>query len=255
LSTDWSPESYLKFADERSRPALDMLARVPVVSPRLVYDLGCGPGNSTSLLSKAYRGARIIGIDSSPAMLAKAREILPAVEFIEADITQWQSDPAADLLFSNATFQWLPGHAKILVRLLQSLKNGGVVAIQMPNNLDEPSHHLMRDVAGGWAGKLKSAVAARETLLTPYAYYNLLKPHCSRLEIWHTTYNHALQGVQGIMDFVSSTGLRPFLEPLDENERQAFLAAYRAKLSDFYPLTVDGKVLMRFPRLFLVAQV
>ena len=228
-----------------------------MVSPQLVYDLGCGPGNSTALLHKAYVDAHIIGVDNSPAMLAKARETLPAVEFVEADLARWQTDPAADLLFSNATFQWLPKHAKILVRLLQGLKQGGVLALQMPDNLSEPSHHLMRDVAaaGPWAGKLQRAAAAREALLTPNAYYNLLKPFCSHLEIWHAAYSHALEGVQGIVDFVSSTGLRPFLEPLDEIEQQAFIAAYRERLADSYPPTVDGKVLMRFPRLFIVAQV
>ena len=257
MNTDWSPASYLKFADERSRPAFDLLARIPLVSPQLVYDLGCGPGNSTALLRKAYVDAHLIGVDNSPAMLAKARETLPTVEFIEADLAQWRPDPAADLLFSNATFQWLSGHTKILVRLLQSLRKDRVLALQMPDNLSEPSHRLMRDVAtaGPWAGKLQWAAAAREALLTPFAYYNLLKPFCSHLEIWHTAYNHVLEGVQGIVDFVSSTGLRPFLEPLDENEQQAFIAAYRARLSDSYPLTVDGRVLMRFPRLFIVAQV
>ena len=254
---DWSPTAYLQFADERARPLRDLLAQVPVALPRLVYDIGCGPGNSTAVLDKAYPQAEIVGVDNSPAMLAKARETLPSLEFIEANIAYWRPDPAADLLFSNATFQWVHEHTKVFVRLLKNLRKGGVLALQMPDNLSEPSHYLMRDVAadGPWAGKLQRAAVAREALLTPHAYYNLLKPLCSHLEIWHAAYNHALEGVQGIVDFVSSTGLRPILEPLEEYERPTFIAAYQEKLAGSYPLTEDGNVLMRFPRLFIVAQV
>jgi trans-aconitate 2-methyltransferase len=156
---DWSPTAYLQFADERARPLRDLVAQVPIASPQLVYDLGCGPGNSTAVLGKAYPQAEIIGVDNSPAMLAKARATLPQRKFVEADIATWQPDPAADLLFSNATFQWVPGHAEVLLRLLKGLKRGGAVAAQMPDNLHEPSHHLMRATAadGPWADRLPSA--------------------------------------------------------------------------------------------------
>jgi trans-aconitate 2-methyltransferase len=254
---DWLPDFYLRFSDERSRPARDLLARIQLKAPEIVYDLGCGPGNSTALLRETYPKARLAGLDNSKSMLAKARDVLPQVHFVEGDLATWEGDRNADLLFANASFQWVPDHVSVLLRLLAGLKVGGVLALQMPDNLSEPSHLLMRDVAaaGPWAGKLKKAAAARETLLTPSAYYNLLKPFCSQLEIWHAAYNHALEGVQGIVDFVSSTGLRPFLGPLDEKERQAFIAAYQARLADSYQQTVDGKVLMRFPRLFIVAQI
>ena len=257
VTADWSPDAYLQFAGERSRPARDLLAQIPLASPNLIFDLGCGPGNSTALLDGAFAHAEIIGVDNSPAMLTKARETLPHRRFIEADLASWQPDSSADVLFSNATFQWLSGHASILLRMLKGLRSGGVLAVQMPDNLNEPSHHLMRLTAanGPWADKLRDAVGAREAVLTPQSYYSLFKPFCTRLDIWHTVYNHVLDGAQDIVDFVSSTGLRPFLKPLKEAERTEFVAAYDARIADAYPPASDGKVLLRFPRVFIVAQV
>jgi trans-aconitate 2-methyltransferase len=254
---DWLPEAYLRFADERNRPARDLLARVPLNAPDLVYDLGCGPGNSTALLRERFSRAKVVGLDTSSTMLAKARLALPEVQFTVADLASWEGDGNADLLFANASFQWVPGHAAVLLRLLTGLKAEGVLALQMPDNLDEPSHRLMRETAaaGPWAKALRDAAGFREVIRSPNDYYNLLKPHCRSLEIWHTAYYHALPGAQGIVDFVRTTGLRPFLDPLDESAREDFIAAYRAGVAKAYPETADGKVLMRFPRLLIVAQV
>jgi trans-aconitate 2-methyltransferase len=254
--TDWNPALYLAFADERTRPARDLLARVPLAEARQVYDLGCGPGNSTAILAARFPAARITGVDNSPAMLAKARTVLPDATFVEADLSRWQVPVEADLLYSNATFQWLPDHLGVMRRLAGGLGPGSVLAVQMPDNLDEPSHRLMRDVAadGPWAAKLADAAAARALLPEPRAYYDLLKPLCSSVDIWHTAYNHPLAGVEGIVSWLTATGLRPFLDPLDENERKAFLADYKARLAEAYAPATDGRVLLRFPRLFIVAQ-
>jgi trans-aconitate 2-methyltransferase len=254
---DWLPNDYLRFADERTRPARDLVARIPLKAPELVYDLGCGPGNSTALLREAYPQAKLVGLDSSTTMLAKARIHVPQVQFIEGDIAAWPGDPNADLLYGNASFQWVPDHVSVLLRLLKGLKTGGVLALQMPDNLDEPSHRLMRETAetGPWTSRLRNAAGAREVIRAPKEYYILLKPHCRSLDIWYTAYYHVLDGVQGIVDFISTTGLRPYLDPLDEAMRRQFVDAYRANLVKAYPEMLDGKVLMRFPRLFLVAQV
>jgi len=254
---DWRPEDYLRFNDERSRPARDLLARIPLDGPELVYDLGCGPGNSTALLHQAYPKATLVGLDTSAAMLAKARKDLPQVQFLEADIAAWPGDPNADLLYANASFQWVSDHASVQLRLLKGLKAGGVMALQMPDNLNEPSHRLMRETAesGPWASLLRDAAGSRELIRTPNEYYALLKPYCRSLDIWHTAYNHVLDGVQGIVDFVSTTGLRPYLDPMDAAMRGQFIDAYRNRLAQAYPAVLDGKVLMRFPRIFLVAQV
>ncbi|MEJ2374816.1 MAG: methyltransferase domain-containing protein, partial [Pseudolabrys sp.] len=149
---DWDSRQYLKFESDRTRPPRDLLAQVPLEHARKIVDLGCGPGNSTELLVKRYPDAQVIGLDSSPDMLRKARERLPALKFIEADIAQWRPEPDTDLLFSNATFQWVPDHPSVLKRLLEALPKGGVLAVQMPDNKTEPTHTLMAEVArqGGW---------------------------------------------------------------------------------------------------------
>ena len=250
---DWSPDTYLKFEDERTRPARDLVNAVPLAAPSFVVDIGCGPGNSTELLLERFPGARHLGIDTSPAMLDRARARLPDVEFRLADAAGFKPDVPPDLMFANAVFQWLPGHLGLFVRLMGELAPGGVLAVQMPDNIAEPSHALMREVAasGRWAGKLKGA--ARAPLPPVRTYYETVRPHCRRLDIWHSIYNHPLADAAAVVEWVRSTGLKPFLDPLDADERAGFLAAYAAKIADAYPPLVGGGVLLRFPRLFIVA--
>jgi trans-aconitate 2-methyltransferase len=250
----WSPAQYLKFADERSRPARDLLAAVPLEQVRRAVDIGCGPGNSTELLVERFPQATVTGLDSSPEMLAAARKRLPGVAFVEADVAAWVPDGAVDLLYANATFQWVPDHRDVLRRLFKALPAGGVLAVQMPDNLAEPSHAQMRAVAsqGPWAARFDAAIA-RETIGTPADYYDLLQAQAARIDIWHTLYNHPLESVGAIVEMVRSTGLRPYLARLDADEQADFLARYQAKLADAYPPLADGRVLFRFPRLFIVA--
>ncbi|HWV52456.1 trans-aconitate 2-methyltransferase [Pseudorhodoplanes sp.] len=252
---DWSAQQYLKFEDERTRPARDLLAQIPLATARRVFDLGCGPGNSTELLVARYPDAEITGIDSSPDMLRQARTRLPQCRFIEADLTHWSAPADADILYSNATFQWLPDHLGVMLRLLNGLKAGGVLAIQVPDNLDEPSHVWMREVAHEqpFVRLLPKNPRDRAVLPSVGEYYDALKPHCARLDIWHTLYQHALDGAEAIVEWVKGTGLRPFLDPLPPAERDAFLRAYTARIAAAYPARYDGKVLLRFPRLFIVA--
>ncbi len=251
---DWSSTQYLKFADERTRAARDLLAQVPLKTPRLAFDLGCGPGNSTELLIQRYPEARIVGVNSSPDMLAKARQSCAYADFIEGDLASWQPPEEPDLLFANAVFQWVPNYLRVLSRLIAALPNGGVLAVQMPDNHDEPSHVAMRETAaeGPWAEKLKKLGRVRDRLPAPATYYGALKPEVARVDIWHTIYNHPLDGADGIVEWVKGTGLRPYLDPLDAEERRAYLAQYRARITKAYPTASDGKALLRFPRLFIV---
>ncbi len=253
--TSWSPQQYLRFGAERMRPARDLLAQVPLSSPKRIYDLGCGPGNSTALLAEAYPDAEIAGVDNSEEMLAEARRALPSRAFVLADLARWLPEDTPDLLFSNAAFHWVPDHAAVMKGLAATLEPGGVLAVQMPDNLGEPSHRLMLDTAasGPWSGKLASADEARAVLQSPQAYYELLKPLCPRVDVWRTTYHHPLAGAAAIVDFLGSTALRPFLGPLEERERARFLADYSSRIDEAYPVGPDGKALLRFPRLFLVA--
>ncbi|WP_020177793.1 trans-aconitate 2-methyltransferase [Methylopila sp. M107] len=255
LKEDWSASTYLRFEDERTRPAGDLLARVPIAQAKRVFDLGCGPGNSTELLTKRFPGAEITGVDSSPDMLTAARKRLPDVAFVEADIVDWTPDRAPDVIFSNATLQWVGGHESLFPRLLKLLAPGGALAIQMPDNLSEPSHATMREIArdGAWAERLAGAAAARTEILSAEAYFDLLAPYASTVDVWRTTYVHPLDGAEAIAGWLKSTGLRPFLDPLDPDERERYLALYTDRIRALYPERATGKALLRFPRLFLVA--
>jgi len=252
---DWNARQYLKFEDERTRPPRDLLAQVPLESPRRVIDLGCGPGNSTALLLERYPQARVMGLDSSPDMLRQARERLPNCEFAQADLADWSPQERTDLLFANAVFQWVPNHPAVLRRLLAALPAGGVLAVQMPDNTEEPALALMREVAtrGPWAAQLALAAAARDDLPTPAADYDLLGPLCAHLDVWHTVYNHVMAGPEAIVEWFKGSGLRPFLSSLDDDMRRGFIADYTARIARAYPRRHDGRVLLRFPRLFIVA--
>ena len=252
---DWSARQYLKFEDERTRPPRDLLAQVPLQRPHRAVDLGCGPGNSTELLVERFPHSEIIGLDSSPDMLRKARERLPNCTFVEADIATWQPDPDTDLIFGNAVMQWLPDHPAIMRRLLEKLPDGGVLAIQMPDNTREPALMFQREVgaSGPWANDPEVKAAARDDLPSPEAYYDILKPVCARIDIWHTVYNHVMATPQAITEWFKGSSLQPFLSPLDASAREQFLAAYTKKIVGAYKPRFDGKVLLRFPRLFILA--
>jgi trans-aconitate 2-methyltransferase len=253
--SDWSATQYLKFEDERTRPPRDLLAQVPLARASRVVDLGCGPGNSTELLLARYPDARVVGLDSSPAMLRQARERLPKCEFVEGDLSTWVPAERTDLLFGNAVFQWVPDHPAVLRRLLQALPAGGVLAVQMPDNTDEPALALMREVAsrGPWSNKASVNHAARDELPRPGAYYDLLKPACSGLDIWHTVYNHVMPDHAAIVEWFKGSALRPFLSAIDPAMSKDFVAAYLDEIKRHYEVRHDGKVLLPFPRLFIVA--
>ena len=250
---DWSAAQYLKFEDERTRPPRDLLARVPVENPKRVVDVGCGPGNSTELLVERWPEAEVTGFDTSPDMLDKARKRLPDVRFDLEDAATWQPAEPVDVIFANAVFQWLPEHPQILKRLIGFLGPGGALAVQMPDNLTEPSHRLMREAAQAMPFAEKMKDSARDPLPPVGEYYDLLRPVSNAVDIWHTNYNHPLDGAEAIVEWLKSTGLKPFLDVLNADEKEAFQTAYLERLKLAYPLRVDGKALLRFPRLFIVA--
>jgi trans-aconitate 2-methyltransferase len=252
----WSASQYLAFEDARTRPVRDLLNAVPTREARAVVDLGCGPGNSTEVLASRFPGALVTGVDNSPEMIAAARQRLPRIRFTQTAIQVWDEPGPFDTILANAVLQWVPDHGALLPRLICKLASSGSLAVQMPDNLDEPAHRLMRDVAanGPWAEALAGAAGTRAKLGTPSWYYEVLRPYCTRVDVWRTTYFHPLpEGAGGIVEWFKGSGLRPFLAPLGEAVKAAYLDRYGAALAEAYPPLPDGTVLLPFPRLFVVA--
>jgi trans-aconitate 2-methyltransferase len=198
----------------------------------------------------------VIGLDSSPDMLRQARERLPGRSFVAADIATWSPDGETDLLFANAVLQWVPDHPAVLRRLLSALPEGGVLAVQMPDNREEPTHRLMRAVAGEgpWKETIGEAALVRTRILPLEAYYDLLAPRADATDVWRTAYQHPMESPEAIVDWVRATGLRPFIDPLPEAHRAGFLADYTSRIAEAYRPRADGRLLLAFPRLFVVAR-
>ena len=260
----WNSDQYLKFAGERTQPAVDLAARVAIDAPGRVIDLGCGPGNSTAVAAHRWPHAAITGLDSSPGMLATARNDFPGWQWLEGDIARWRAgdattaaanEPPFDVVFSNAALQWVPDHRREFPRLFAQVAPGGALAVQMPANFDAPPHRVMRELAGSATWRAHFPTAPREWLVhPPEFYYDLLAPLASRLELWCTDYQHVLAGLDGIIEWYRGTGLRPWLDALpDDATREQFLGAYRARLVPYFPTRADGRVLFPFRRLFLIA--
>jgi trans-aconitate 2-methyltransferase len=255
----WDDRQYLKFADERTRPARELLARVPLENAARVVDLGCGPGNSTELLVQRFPGAAVTGVDNSAEMLVRARKDVAGVNWALADAAQYRAPEAVDLLFANALLQWLPDHERLFPALLEQVCADGVLAVQMPINFEEPSHRLMRETEpdassafASWVERLRD-VRELNRVATPEFYYDLLAPHAARVDIWQTNYQHVMQDANAIVEWVKGTGLRPYLAALPEAERAHYLERYTAGIERAYPARADGRRLFKFPRLFVVA--
>ena len=257
-ATDWSAAQYLKFSDQRTRPSRDLLAQIPISSPRRILDVGCGPGNSTAVLVKRYPDAKVTGIDSSPNMIETAKKSsLPNMDFAVADLVTYVPEQPMDVIFSNAVFHWVRREDRLptMKRFIESLNPGGVFAMQVPDNFSEDSHAAMRVIAdsGPWAETLRRLQPSYGQFQTTRELYDGLVSVCSSLDIWHTLYQHPLENHQEIVEWVKGSGLRPFIEPLQPLERRAFLEKYLQSIKELYPTATDGKVLLRYPRLFLVA--
>jgi trans-aconitate 2-methyltransferase len=251
----WDPSRYLSFGQQRLRAAKDLLARVPLDAPAWIADLGCGPGNATRLLAERWPQARIIGVDSSPDMLAEAQRGGPAAKWVRADLSDWRPKRRFDLLFANAVLHWLDEHETLLPRLMSFLSPGGVLAIQMPRNFAAPSHTLLRETAasGPWATRL-AAVLRDEPVGEPACYHGLLSGSAMSTDIWETEYLQALEGEDAVLNWVRGTALRPVIEALDGNQLAAFEARYAERLRAAYPRRPeDGLTLFAFKRLFIVA--
>jgi trans-aconitate 2-methyltransferase len=251
----WNPDQYHLFSDHRLRPALDLMSQIHLELPRVVYDLGCGTGNVTSILSKRWNKAVVAGLDSSDDMLAKARESYPSLEWMQGDISRFEPASKGNLIFSNAALHWLDHHEDLFPQLLKQLRPGGVLAVQMPNNFQAPSHQTLYDLAQSddWIEKLGHLVRPAPVHNINW-YYDLLSPMVAHLNVWETTYFQVLKGKNAVLEWTRGTALRPFLSELDETDTVAFEDEYANRLLQAYPQREDDATLYPFSRLFIVAQ-
>ena len=251
----WDPERYLVYADERGRPFVELLSRVGATDPRRVVDLGCGPGNLTALLAERWPDAEVVGIDSSTAMVERARsEDRERVDFEVGDVRNWRAVEPVDVLVSNATLQWVPGHLDLLPALVGQVRPGGWFAFQVPGNFDEPSHVVRRDLAAEEPYAAHTSGVATPDAFGPDVYLDALMALGCRVDAWETTYLHVLTGEDPVFTWISGTGARPTLEALPDHLRPEFEAELKRRLREAYPPGPHGTVLP-FRRVFAVAEI
>lgn len=256
MSTTWNPDLYLRYAAYRARPAEDLMPRLNITVPGDIYDLGCGPGTLTVKLKERWSDRRVIGVDASPEMLAKAREKFPdTIQWREEDIARWTATAPAAMVFTNAALHWLSDHETLLPRIMGQIAPGGLFAMQVPVSGPQPYHKCIEKVAASpkWRERFKR-VYPHPDPLPVRVNYDLLSPLASEIDVWETDYHHVLEGEHPVTEWISSTGLVPFLSALPEAEHPAFLADYSACTDAAYPRQKDGTVLFTMHRLFIVAR-
>lgn len=251
----WNPDLYLRFEKERTRPSLDLAARVPLEKVDSILDVGCGPGNSTAVIAARYPGASVLGIDSSAEMIAKARADHPAFGFRQFDISGDLAPLGSfDVVFSNACLQWLPGHETLLPRLMGLVSEGGALAVQIPVNQEQPIYHIVQQAALQARFRVFAEKENRSThRLAPAQYYDVLAACARDIQLWQTTYYHEMESHEAILEWYRGTALRPYLEALPAGLRDPFVQAVRQGIQAQYPVSANGRALFPFPRLFFTA--
>ena len=257
----WDPEQYLKYSNERVRPALDLLARIDAAAPKRVLDLGCGAGNVTAFLAQRWPDARVVGVDNSKEMLAKARASTAGDsrrEWIDADLATYTPAAQVDVVYSNAALHWQAEHSRLFPRLFDWVSPGGVLAVQMPNQLGAPSHVAIADIVATakWRDRIVGARQQTPVLRTS-DYFRLLSPNARCVDAWTTEYLHVLpasrDGVHPVVGWIMGTTLTPYLDALPEELQRVFVDDVSQRVAEAYPALPDGRVLFPFRRLFIVA--
>jgi trans-aconitate 2-methyltransferase len=252
---DWNPDLYLKFSDQRARPAADLIAQIKIENPKSIIDLGCGTGNSTEQLHARWPQAEITGLDSSASMLRQAAEHRPDWHWVENDVESWKPDAQFDLIFSNAVLHWLGNHALLFPRLFTFVATGGAMAVQMPNNFHSAAHQAMKKVAGDprWSASLTN-VSEKYGVQPVAFYYDMLRGLATHLDIWETEYLQIMDGPKAVHEWIRSTGMRAYLERLaDDGQRAEFERLCLQEIEKAYRPNDQGKVLFPFKRIFIVA--
>ena len=256
----WDPDTYLAFADLRSRPGLELLARIDHPRPEVIVDLGCGPGHLTAVLARRWPAARVIGIDGSAEMLAKAQSQFPAkkwptIEWEHGDIATWTPQDPLSVLYSNAALHWLGDHENLFPRLLSMVSAGGSLAVQMPDNWDEASHTLIGQLTKDTRWKERAAPAFLGHPVAEAGDYRAwLQPDAGEIDLWRTTYFQSLTGADPVVDWVKGSVLRPILAALETEEAEIFLERLAEGYRKAYPTRTDGTTVFPFSRFFMVAR-
>ncbi|TFV66301.1 trans-aconitate 2-methyltransferase [Blastococcus sp. CT_GayMR20] len=253
-AASWDPAVYLRFASERARPFTELVARVGAENPGVVLDLGCGEGSGTAALARRWPGARVIGVDSSPEMLAAAERAAAGVEFVVGDVRDWAPDGPVDLVVSNAVLHWIPGHDRLLAGWAGWLRPGGWLAVQVPGNFRAPTHAVLADLcrSPAWADRLAEVAPSPDAVLEPAGYLDVLTGAGLAADVWETTYLHVLTGTDPVLGWVRSTVLRPVLARLGDDDAARLTADYAAALRTAYPVRPDGTTVLPFRRIFAV---
>lgn len=251
----WNSKQYLKFKNQRTRPATDLAKSITFLDPNKIIDIGCGPGNSTEVLQKRFPKAQIIGIDSSPDMIQTAKSRYNNIEFVCCDVNElFGKKEKYDIVFSNACIQWIPDHKNLLKNLMSLLNKNGVLAVQVPFNFGEPIHKIISSTTSSEKWKSVFNRPREQFLLSDSEYYNLLSEISSEFQMWLTTYYHKMKTHDDIMEWYCGTGLRPYLEQLDEKKKSEFECEIFEKIRQAYPQQKSGDIIFRFPRLFFTAE-
>jgi trans-aconitate 2-methyltransferase len=252
---DWNPDLYLKFNNERVRPSIDLVSRIDFQNPQSIIDIGCGPGNSTLVLVQRWPDARIVGADNSPAMIEKAKKDYHDQQWLLFDAGKDQLADKYDIIFSNATIQWIPKHDELIKNCYNALNNEGILAVQLPRFFDMPISKAINDVAElpKWKEVVKD-VPGLFTIHSPSNYYDQLAKYFSKIDIWTTDYYHVMESHQAILEMMVTTGVKPYLERIKSEDHQEFKSLLLDRITIAYPSQQDGKVLYPFKRLFFVAK-
>lgn len=255
--SDWNPEKYLKFQKERTRPAIDLAEKIEISNPKKILDIGCGPGNSTAVLKQRFQNSEIIGVDNSPNMLEAASKEYPDVKFQLIDAScelNKLGENEFDVVFSNACIQWLPNHSALLADMMKLLKKGGVMAVQIPVNFEEPVHQIIKELSESeeWREKLSNIRSLNA--LTESEYFDILSHLSDDFSLWKTIYMHRMPSHKAILEWYRTTGLKPYLSELNETERELFEKQFLEELKKQYPLQKNDEIIFRFPRLFFTAR-
>lgn len=252
---DWNSTQYLKFKKERTQPAMDLAAKIDLTSPCAVIDIGCGPGNSTVVLKNRFPDAEILGVDYSRNMIECATSNNTDISFRQLDVSQddWQLDKKFDVAFSNACIQWVPNHRKLLPKIMDILNDGGQMAVQIPMNDNEPIHKIIGQISGSEKWRKMFPNPRIFHTLTVEEYYDILSDISSDFKIWLTVYCHRMTSHENIIEWYKSTGLKPYLDVLDDDKRAMFLEDVFDEVKKQYAVQKNGEIIFRFPRLFFVA--